>query len=57
MTADQFAHALDPAGVGDDGADADDVVAMIRQIADEPVLGRKVEKRAWGLDVGLEHQQ
>ena len=39
------------------GTDADDVVRLVAQFLNEPIVGCKVEHRAGGVDIGLEHEQ
>ena len=57
VTPDQLAHAFDFKHVGRNAADSHDVISAIANFFDEPLLGRKIEQRAWGSDVRLnEHQ-
>ena len=43
--------------IGKDGTDVDDVVRLVAQLLNEPIVGCKVEHRAGCVDIGLEHDQ
>ena len=57
MPAHQFAHPDDLADIRNDGADADDIVGIVRDFLDKAVLGRKIQQGARGIDIGLDQHQ
>ena len=54
MLAHEAAHLADLPDVDDDPRDADDVVALVRELADEARTGREIEQRRWRGDVVLD---
>ncbi len=57
FTADDRAHRLDFFDIGPDGADPHDVVGGPAQLVGERLERRKVQDRAGGVDIGLQHQK
>jgi len=57
IAADQVAHLPHLADIGKDGTDPDDVVVVILQLPDEILPAGKIQDRAGGPDIGLNHEE
>jgi len=54
---DYFTHFFHFADICNNRADADDIVGIFPDFGDKAIEGGKIQKRAGGIDIGLNHHQ